>query len=399
MAPLKLIAGIAALTSLLSTGLAQKTPKEDLILCDCGIGDNEEHPEWSTSRQLNWYKDIKWPDSAYEYPAVPDEAVEVPFNDGIYPWIPAGATATLPNGDVWSVFIEDGTPDGFNAGTAVTTKDGGQTLNCWAYRGRPVSSALNKTVTDDAICWTAFICNRDDDPPPRPEDMSNPTSTPASSSAPPATSVFSTPLSTTEPPTTDTATTGGEPEPTEDPQTGSLFLSAGVNPRFINWQNTWQAFINNFVWDQATGDCVGNPVHGDGYNITFHCGGIQLDEDSHMTMLMIKALRDVGLYSLWFNQNPTIPPGTGNRTNSTSWVVMPEAFTLAATDASTSNVIGFISYKTQYDGFLAGPCSTCETARFDEGFFDPIIGAMQGTYPSYHSYTVQGQCEPWTVCR
>ena len=382
------------LAIVLGSAKAQKNKDEDLVLCDCGIGDNEEQPEWSTSRQINWYKDLEWPDTASDYPDPADEVVEVPFNDGIYPWTPDGVTATLDDGDVWTVYIEDGTPDGFNAGTAVTTKGGGETLNCWAYRGRPVSTAINQTVSDDAVCWTAFVCNRDDQPPARPDNMSNPTSTPATSEAPPATSVFSTS------PSNEATTTEGEPapEPTEPSNAGSLLLSAGVNPRFLNWKNTWESFINNFVWDQTTGQCIGNPVLGDGYNITFECGGVQVDEDSHMTLLMIKALRDVGLTSKWFNQNPTIPPGTGGG-NSTRWVVMPEAFTLSATDAASSDLVGYISYKTNYNGFLAGPCSTCEKGRFDEAFFDPIIAAMQGSYPTYYSYAIQGQCEPWTVCK
>lgn len=396
MARLSLSLGFAVIAFLNLVG-AEKNPNEDLILCDCGIGDNKNEPEWSTSRQVNWYKDIKWPESAFSYPDAPDQAVEVPFEGGIYPWVPSGATATLPNGDVWTAYIEDGTPDGFKAGTAVTTKEGGETLNCWAYRGRPVSAALNTTISKDTICWSAFVCNRDDHPPPRPEDMGGETSSSATSSASPTTSVF-----TTEPATPVTTITEGapsDPSPTVAPQPGALHLSAAINPRFVNWPNTWDAFISKFVWDQTSGDCVGPEVRGDGYNMTIECGGIQLDEDSHMTLLLIKALRDLGLNSLWFNQNPKIPEGMGTGANSTSWVVMPEAFTLSATDTASQTVIGYLSYNTKYDGFLAGPCSTCETVRFDKNFFNPIIAAMQGTYPQYWNYTVQGQCEPWMVCK
>lgn len=408
-----LVTGLTALAGLVPLAHAQENPDEDLILCDCGIGDNEAEPEWSTSRQVNWYEDIEWPDSAYTYPDAPDQVVEVPFEEGIYPWTPDGVTATLSNGHVWTVYIEDGTPDGFKAGTAVGTKEGGQTLNCWAYRGRPISAAINTTVNEDAICWSAFVCNRDDSPPTRPDDMTNPTTTPVTESAPPTSSVFSTkPTEAPEPtdkpedpedpedPAPEPTTTEGQPQPTETPQTGSLFLNAGINPRFINWPNTWNSFISNFIWDQSTGLCVGEPIRGDGYNITIQCSGLQLDKDTHMTLLMIKALHDVGLTSLWFNQNPTIPPGTGgSRGNSTSWVVMPEAVTLSATDVATNTIVGSISYSTTYDGFLAGPCSTCETGRFDKAFFDPILGAVQGSYPTYWSFTVQANCDPWIVCQ
>jgi hypothetical protein len=404
MASLRVLSGLTALAGMVSSTRAQEYADEDLILCDCGIGDNEAQPDWSTSRQINWYEDIEWPDSAYSYPDAPDKVVEVPFNEGVYPWTPAGVTATLSNGDIWTIYIEDGTPDGFKAGTAVGTKEGGQSLNCWAYRGRPVSAAINTTVNADAICWSAFVCNRDDEAPPRPDDMTNPTTTPATESAPPTSSVFSTqptnpPKPTADPENPEPSPTEGEPEPTEAPQTGNLLVNAGVNPRFINWPNTWSSFISNFIWDQGTGQCVGAPIRGDGYNITVECSGIQLDQDTHMTLLMIKALHDVGLNSLWFNQNPTIPAGTSNQGNSTNWVVMPESVSLSATDVATNNVIGKISYSTKYDGFLAGPCSTCETGRFDEAFFDPLLLAVQGSYPSYWSFTVQANCDPWIVCQ
>ncbi|KAG8422841.1 hypothetical protein J3459_009983 [Metarhizium acridum] len=62
----------------------------------------------------------------------------------------------MPNGEVWTAYIEEGTPDGFKAGSAVSSKDGKNMLNCWAYRGRPVSAAINRTVNHDAICWTAL---------------------------------------------------------------------------------------------------------------------------------------------------------------------------------------------------------------------------------------------------
>lgn len=387
------LVGVAAMATLLVSIQAQQYPSEDLILCDCGTGDNPDHPEWSTSRQMNWYKDIKWPEDAHAFPDAPDMLVEVPFNDGLYPWIPSGATARMPNNDVWTAYIEDGTPDGFKAGTAVTTKEGGQMLNCWAYRGRPVSAALNTTVNPSAVCWSAFVCNRDESAPP-PGDAGSQSSTPTASSAP-ATSFFSTT------PATPVPTTTGEPAPTETPNTGALFVSASVSPRFLNWNSTWESFISKFAWDQTTGRCVADPVKGDGYTINIDCAGIQIDADSHMTLILIRALHDVGLNSTWFNQNPVVPgqnSGNGNRTNSTSWVVMPESFSLHATDKSNQHAIGYLSYNTTYDNFISGPCSTCDTSRFDSEFFDPIIEAMQGTYPLYNSYSIQAQCHPWMAC-
>ncbi|KAH7318304.1 hypothetical protein B0I35DRAFT_409212 [Stachybotrys elegans] len=374
---------------------AQRFPKEDLILCDCGIGDYTEHPEWSTSRQMNWYQNIAWPESGYAYPDAPDMAVQVPYRDGIYPWVPAGATATFSNGDVWSAYIEDGTPNGYIAGRAVTTKEGGQSLNCWAYRGRPVSAALNKTVTDDAVCWSAFVCNRDEHAPPVPKDMESQTSS-KSTSVPPSTTFYSGTHSTTQP-----SPTGDDPvpAPTQSPP-GGLFVDVFANPRFITWQASWNDFLANFVWDESTGKCISKPVRGSGYEINIECAGIQLDQNAHLTLILIQSLRQTGLKSLWFNQNPVVPGS--NSTNGTAtdhWVVMPEAFSLRVTDIANDKVIGYLGYSTNYDGFITGPCSTCDTERFNKDFFDPIIEAMQGTYPYYDKYTVQGQCDPWMECK
>lgn len=384
MPGLKITTGFALLGTLLSAAQAQSS-HENLVLCDCGIGDNQDQPTWSTSRQMNWYQSLSWPDSAMKYPQAPDMAAEIPYKDGVYPWNAAGATAKMPNGDVWSVYIEEGTPDGFQAGNAV--KEGGKTLKCWAYHDRPISAAINKTVNHDAICWSAFVCNGDDSPPPRPSDVVSPTSSSTTEGPSPTTSDFS------QPPVSGL--------PTQGPQAGVLNIDAAVNPRFINWPSNWDSFINNFVWDQVTGNCVGGPFRGNGYMISFECSGIQIDSDSHMTLQLIKALKDVGLGSLWFNQNPIIPGA--NATNGTSpaqsWVVLPQAFSLTATDVAAQKIIGHLSYKTTFNNFFTSPCSTCETSRFNSAFFDPILEAMKGTYPAYNNYHVQAVCDPWLVCQ
>jgi hypothetical protein len=381
---------LAAVGVFLATVHAQiQYPNEDLVLADCGIGDNKDHPKWSTSRQVNWYQDIQWPQDTSKFPAAPDLAVEVPYSNGRYPWTRQGTTVKFSNGVVWSVYIEDSTPDGFKAGSAVTTKEGGQELNCWAYRGRPVSAALNKTVNPDAVCLTAFVCNRDNAPPARPSGMGSPTSTLLTSSAPPATTFISQPPATPTP-------TGGNPSPPIDPNAGKLFVSTLVSPRFINWPNTWQAFIEKFSWDRKSGKCVGQPVKGDGYTINIDCAGIQVDSDSHLTLIMIKALHDLGMNSTFFNQNPVVP-GKRNAT-SDHWVVMPEAFSLQAIDVAHQDVVGYLSYNTTYDNFFTGPCSTCDPAKFNKQFFDPILAAIKGTFPLFNSYNVQAQCSPWMAC-
>ena len=380
----KLVTLLAAFLGMIVVAQAQQN--EDLVLCDCGIGDDKSHPTWSTSRQMNWYKSITWPDSVAEYPNAPDMAVEIPYQTGKYPWIPSGATGSMPNSDVWTVYIEDGTPDGFRAGTAMSTKNGKDTLNCWAYRGRPVSAAINHTVSPEAICWSAFVCNHDNTPPPRPKGMGSKTSTITTQTAAPTSFSSQAPIPT-------------QPAPTSSPQQGKLLVSAAVNPRFLNWQSTWDAFMSNFVWDPKSGGCIGKPIVGNGYTVTITCGGIQIDQDSHMTLIMINALRSIGQNSLWFNQAPIIPGGaSGVNSTSPSWVVMPEEVSLSATDISTNKVIGFVGYKTTYNGFISGPCSVCDEGRFNSEFFNPIIAALQGTYPEYYSYEIQAQCSPWMVC-
>ena len=393
MALYKLAAGFVLVASVAASVVAQSDPQEDLILCDCGIGDNKAHPSWSTSRQMNYYKSLTWPPTVETYPRAPDMAVQIPYGDGTYPWVPSGATAKMSNGDVWTAYIQDSTPDGFKAGTAVSSKNGGDKLNCWAYRGRPVSAAINTTVNHDAICWTAFVCNHNSRPPPPASGMGSKTSTLTTASAAPETSFIS-----ATPPAGETRTGsqgGGHPMPTANPKTGKLLIAASVNPRFVTWQGSWIDFIKDFIWDQNTGKCLDIPISGNGYNISVDCAGIRVDQDTSLTMLLIQALQNVGVESQWFSQSPPVP---GLVQNSSSWVIMPSALTLQATDASTNQIVGYITYKTNYNGFITGPCSVCDTSRFNKNFFNPIIAALEGSYPKYTSFTVQAECSPWMVC-
>lgn len=365
--------GLFVANCVFSSVFAQRKDTEQLILADCGIGDNKLHPDWSTSRQMNWYKSLDWPDSALAYPAAPDSAVEVPFKDGIYPWKPTGATAKLADGKEWTVFIAENSPEGVKAGAAVDYKNGGDSLNCWSYHGRPVSAAINKTVNADAICWSAFVCNKDNHAPPRAPDQNPQTSTSTSKA------------SSTEP--TD--------KPTTAPQSsGILDVNASVNPRFITWPSTWEKFIDNFVWNQDSGSCGGPSYVGTEYTITFDCSGVRIDEDSHMTLILIKALHDIGQQSQWFYQSAFLPGS--NATNSE--VVMPQAVKLVATDATSQKTLGSIAYKANFHRFTTGSCSTCETQKFNDGFFGPILDSLRGTFPEYNDYRVEAICDPWVVC-
>lgn len=389
--------GLLAISSSAMLANAQKGDQQQLILADCGIGDNTQHPTWSTSRQMNWYKSLTWPSSARQYPPAPNMAVEIPYKDGVYPWVTGGLTANMPNGDDWTVWIAENTPEGLNAGAAVSYKHGGVSLNCWAYHGRPVSAAINKTVNANAICWSAFVCNRDDHAPKRASDQSPGASTTvpistSTTSAVPTTSSSSTTSTTTTATQTSTETTA--PAATS---AGVISVNTSVNPRFIVWPGTWDTFINSFVWNQETGNCVGKPFTGTDYSITFDCSGVQIDSDSHMTLILIKALKDLGLHSLWFGQTPPIT-GNGTFVSNTQQVIMPEAFKITATDAANGKALGSLSYKVKLNHFTTGSCSPCETQRFNSEFFTPILEAMKGTYPEYNDYRVEAICDPWVVC-
>lgn len=336
---------------------------------------------------MNWYENLTWPKSVDEWPNAPNMTVQVPYGDGAYPWVTSGTTEKMSNGDVWTVYIRSSTPNGYQAGTAVSKHDGGDTLNCWAYRGRPVSSAINQTVNAHAICWSAFVCNHDSHAPPLVNGMGSKTSTLQTSSAPPETSF----VSATRP-------SGATATPTGTAQGRSLLVQASVNPRFVTWKHSWAQFIKDLVWDRRTGKCLGAPIQGDGYTIVVDCDGVQLGPNTQMTLQLIEALQNVGIQSQWFSQSPPVPSISGKFPNATSWVIMPEAFSLQATDTAKKQVIGYFKYTTKYNGFISGPCQTCDTARFNKQFFDPIIAAMEGTYPDYTSFEVQADCNPWMVC-
>ncbi|KAG7106383.1 hypothetical protein HYQ44_013979 [Verticillium longisporum] len=150
------IKGAALALSLAAVSIAQENWNQNLVLADCGIGTNPENATWSTSRQINWYHDAIWPTSEEINPIAPDQAVEMPYGDGKYPWNFEGASAILPNGDLWSVWINDGTPEPERAGRASSPMNGGTELWCYTYRNRPISTAVSNS---SSICVTAFICN------------------------------------------------------------------------------------------------------------------------------------------------------------------------------------------------------------------------------------------------
>lgn len=136
------------------------TPKEHLVLGDCGIG--KIKPGESTSRQLfyftgwPWVGDSKW--------AKPMMVANVPW-DGSYPWRPSGVSAKFPNGDIFTAQInKPNAPDGgMTVGSASHTFDS-HPFECYANHTPDLY-----TLEDGSKCSSAYVCYHNiDDPKPAP---------------------------------------------------------------------------------------------------------------------------------------------------------------------------------------------------------------------------------------
>lgn len=149
---------------------ATTTWSENLVLADCGIGLGPNGG--STSREMMYYSAEAW--------GAPKYMKNVPW-DGSYPWRNSGVTQTLPNGDKWSVYINNGVGDPNLAGFATHTYDS-VTLTCWS---RHLNGLF--TLADGKKCSMAYICNHQPmtpGPVPGPAPGPNPPPPPP---APPAT--------------------------------------------------------------------------------------------------------------------------------------------------------------------------------------------------------------------
>ena len=142
------------------------TRQEHLVLSDCGI---ETLPNGaSKSRQMLYYKGNPW-DGKNNW-VHPDMVAEVPW-DGSYPWRTNGVSSKMPNGDVFTVWIDPAIPDytaadARLAGHVSHTYDGHE-LDCY---GRHENAANIYTLPNGNKCAPAYICNHlmKDDQPPKP---------------------------------------------------------------------------------------------------------------------------------------------------------------------------------------------------------------------------------------
>ncbi|KAK3988710.1 hypothetical protein QBC44DRAFT_359744 [Cladorrhinum sp. PSN332] len=139
------------LSPLFSFTLAQKTPRENLVLADCGIGLGPNGG--STSREMAYYSGDVWTGNGAETNP-PTMAVNVPWT-GEYPWgQKGGVSAKMRNGDVFSVYINPSIKDPNAAGDAWHTYENGKPLKCYSYHGHQLFQLL-----DGKWCSSAYVCN------------------------------------------------------------------------------------------------------------------------------------------------------------------------------------------------------------------------------------------------
>lgn len=134
-----------------SLALSQKTPYENLVLADCGIGLLPNGG--STSREMIYYPGDVWPGDGPETNR-PTMMVNVPWS-GRYPWgQPGGVTANMPNGDVFSVYINPSIKDPDAAGDAWHKYEPTKPLKCYSYHRDKVYK-----LDDGKWCSSAYFCN------------------------------------------------------------------------------------------------------------------------------------------------------------------------------------------------------------------------------------------------
>ncbi|KAJ5691955.1 hypothetical protein N7462_001378 [Penicillium macrosclerotiorum] len=130
---------------------SQRTPLENLVLVDCGIGLGVNGG--STSREMIYYAGDVWTGNGLETYR-PKMMTNVPWT-GSYPWGQAGgATGRMPNGDVFQVFINPAIKDPIAAGDAWHSYEMNVPLKCYSYHWDKVYR-----LADGKWCSSAYVCN------------------------------------------------------------------------------------------------------------------------------------------------------------------------------------------------------------------------------------------------
>ncbi|KAK0739465.1 hypothetical protein B0T21DRAFT_362649 [Apiosordaria backusii] len=142
---------VLILLSLPLSILAQKTPLENLVLADCGIGLG--HNGGSTSREMIYYDGNVWTGNGLDTYR-PKMMVNVPWT-GAYPWgQKGGVSATMPNGDVFTVHINPNIKDPGAAGDAWHKYELDKPLKCYSYHRDKLYR-----LDDGKWCSSAYVCN------------------------------------------------------------------------------------------------------------------------------------------------------------------------------------------------------------------------------------------------
>lgn len=141
---------------------AQNTPNENLVLADCGIGLGSDGG--STSREMIYYSGDVWTGNDLDTHK-PTMMVNVPWS-GSYPWGQAGGvSASMPNGDAFTVHIDASVKDPNAAGDAWHKYEMEKPLKCYSYHWDQVYQ-----LDDGKWCSSAYVCNHHDKAYIKPDD-------------------------------------------------------------------------------------------------------------------------------------------------------------------------------------------------------------------------------------
>ncbi|KAK1996347.1 hypothetical protein LX36DRAFT_723455 [Colletotrichum falcatum] len=365
---------LKALTAMSSLNLqhhAHVNTDQNLVLADCGIGSNLENATWSTSRQMNWYKGSVWSTPAETDPALPDLLVQMPYGHGKYPWNFEGASATFPNGETWSAWIEDGTPETLRAGKAMSTKDGGTTLWCYTYRGRP----LGPSVSGNSTCTSAFVCNYLETGP-----------TPWARA--PGAAVPS-----------DNGTVFTDTSNNSSAVGNTLAVKVEVSPRPALWYGTINQFLSSIIFTNS-GICSPNSFSNRlNSTVTARCQGTN-DTPLNFLPIFFNVLKNLG--SLpgpdgYFIHNRGPAPFANDTADDT--LTLPATFNLTTYDMATGNLKGFIGYEIVWpEQGMGVHCNDCNTTEFDTNYNAAVASAFDVLYPTYSQVVIESKCTFNTLC-
>jgi hypothetical protein len=180
MAPFKpsdILLLLTTILSLLQQSSAQRTPNENLVLADCGIGLGVNGG--STSREMIYYPGDVWTGQGLQTNR-PTMMVNVPWT-GAYPWgQQGGVSARMPNGDVFTVHINPNIKDPMAAGDAWHLFEMNVPLKCYSYHYMWVYK-----LDDGKWCESAYVCNHRGTPTPHLKPAPAPGPAPAPNPSPP----------------------------------------------------------------------------------------------------------------------------------------------------------------------------------------------------------------------